>query len=369
MEALILTTRTINPPWDESGKNLVLNIARNIKSMDIALLSSNKNFEIGKNIKKFYIGKDKKFSHSMPFSQKFLLMTKLLMGKKFEIYHLFFTPKENTINILKKITKNKKSIQTITSIHNLKHFNKNIKEVLFADKIVVISDYTREILKKNDLESIRIYPGIDLKRFSPSNDTDLRNKLGLKQEKIILYPGDFNVLKKTESVGYLLGIIKETLGKSENTKFILACRIRSREDFKVRNYFIKKLKELNLDKKVIILGTLFDLKDLLNLSDVVIFPHKKEMKAKLELPLALIEAMAMKKPILTNNFKPIDELFREKIGYLIERYEDFPKILAKLIKNKEEMTKLGINGRKTVEKHFDAVKMAKEYEKLYWSLR
>lgn len=126
------------------------------------------------------------------------------------------------------------------------------------------------------------------------------------------------------------------------------------------------VKEEGIGGSVIMPGFRDDVARLLNTLDVFVFPSLAEA-----LGTAILEAMAMKKPVVGSQVGGIPEIVEEgRTGYLVDP-ED-PRAIAErvihLLRNAELRRKMGLEGRKFVEAHYDARLMVQRLEKLYCEL-
>lgn len=102
-------------------------------------------------------------------------------------------------------------------------------------------------------------------------------------------------------------------------------------------------------------------------ADVFILPSLSE-----GLPLSIIEAMAMKKPVIGSMVGGIPELIEDdKNGFLIPPNdpESLADTLLKLYENSSLRESMGSAGREKVEREFDIRKIAPKLERLYQEMR
>ncbi|MCK4919014.1 MAG: glycosyltransferase family 4 protein [Candidatus Pacebacteria bacterium] len=363
---ILFITRPISPPWDEGSKNLSYNISKHINNFIIYLLSNKKaNLSIKKNI----IKEDIYINNKLSLLNKTILLNYLLKkNHEIKIFHLFFTPKAITSSIIKKIVqkKNKIIIQNIPSVNSVKTINKN---TLIGNTIICLSDYSKNKLNLLGFNNVKkIYPGIDINKFKQEEkNLTLSKKLNIStDEKIILYPGNFYYQDEIRMLTNLIKYLKE---KNNRFKFIFACR--DRKDFLFNESNLKKkaraiILKNNLKESTIFLETICNMKELINLSDIVVFPLYQSSR-KLDIPMILLESMACKKPIIITDIPPINEIFKKEVGFRIKPKDDNDFFIKTelLINNKELRDNMGENGRKVVEKYFDIKNIAQKYNKIY----
>jgi len=112
-----------------------------------------------------------------------------------------------------------------------------------------------------------------------------------------------------------------------------------------------------------------DFPKLLNTCDICIFPAKNAVAARLEIPLALIEALSLGKPLITSNIKPLNELVCGGAGILVDYNPDsFSSHILNLLKNKQLRKKLGKNSKALSKTRFNKRKMVQSFNEMYKSL-
>lgn len=362
---ILMVTRQISPPWDEGSKNLVWGMANHIEKCNIHLLTTREaSIKAKKNITLERIYPSKELS----IIQKANLFRRLLKkDPEINIYHFFFHPTYLTSSLSKLILryKGKASIQTIPSVFKR---DSNPRRYILGDKIVVLSNFMKEKLSSEGIDGVvKINPGVDVDIFNPNgNSEDLRKSLGLSDEPIILYAGDYSY---NRGIGDILSALPEVLRSTPDLKIIIACRIKNQKDIKIREHFIERLNKLGHLKSVMFLNTVDNIQELINLSDVCIFPAK-DMYAKVDIPIILLESLSEEKPIIITDIRPLNEIMVENVGIKIPPgdHEALSSSIIRLIQNTDERRKMGKEGRKMVKKQFNIINMAKQYENLYKEL-
>jgi len=112
-----------------------------------------------------------------------------------------------------------------------------------------------------------------------------------------------------------------------------------------------------------------EVEELINISDIIVYPTL-DMNEKQEIPMILLESLAMEKPIIITDIPPLNEILKSNCGIKIGK-GDFYKLSQEILNlknNKKRRLKIGKNGRKMVVKYFNIIKIAREYEKLYSSI-
>jgi glycosyltransferase involved in cell wall biosynthesis len=131
----------------------------------------------------------------------------------------------------------------------------------------------------------------------------------------------------------------------------------------------KKTKELNLENKVIFLGKRNDVYEILKISDIFVLPYNYIGLFKGEgVGIAILEAMACKKPVITTIAPGIERaIINDKTGILVPQGD--PKALAEaiinLLKDPDKLKKIGEEGFNLVKNKFSIRDKVKEYETVY----
>lgn len=369
-QSILLVTRPLCEPWDEASKNFAFDLAKNVTTKKITILTNG----IIKNTPK-HITQEKIYTKSdFNLFQKILLLFFLYRkAKKYEVIHLLFTPtKLNSWIIKKLVPENIKVIQTIATVRDDNYSTEELKKIYFANTLITYSKFAekkvRTIFQNNSTKNIyQIYPGINLDKFIPNKkDTDLLEKWSVNEKDVIVtYAGEFVRLGATDLI--IDAFIEIwTNPENHNIKYLCACRIKNDADLVKKNEVINKLNKVGCLDKVIFSDTFADMNALYNISDIMIFPVTK-MQGKFDVPLAMIEPYACKKPVISSDLKIFEEFSSNKINVIIKSNDEkeLIKSILSLSNNNKKCNQLGEESYKFAHKTFNISKIAKQYTKLY----
>lgn len=203
---------------------------------------------------------------------------------------------------------------------------------------------------------VTIYNGIDLGRFAVSVDAFAkRRELGIgPEEPVVLQIGRLSAQKGPL---YFLEAGALISRQKPEARFILAGDGPLREDVE------RKARELGLSSRLSVLGWRDDVVELLAASDVVTLTSLWE-----GLPYTILEAMAMKKPVVASDVNGCREAVAEgETGFLVppRKPEALAREVLKLLKDKELARRMGEKGWERVRERFSLEAMIRAVENLY----
>ncbi len=223
--------------------------------------------------------------------------------------------------------------------------------------------YIRSMLdKRREVKIHIIYEGIDLKQFKPerkeeniANRTRLMTVARLIEEKGLVY-----LLKACE-------VLKKR-------GYLFRCHIIGGVEKQFTNYYIELMKlhrHLGLEDCVVFLGAQPFKKVLeeYNNADIFILPCVIAKNGGRDIsPNALIEAMAMKLPVISTKIAAIPEIVEDGVSGILVHPNDenaLAEVVIKLIEDQSLRKSLGDNARKRIEERFDINRNIVKYVELF----
>jgi glycosyltransferase involved in cell wall biosynthesis len=371
MKKILLATRPLVPPWDEASKNFAYFLGKSITRHALTLLGTPKGLlsipETSRTLPVFSEG-------HLSFSQKLRLFWYLFRVRSvYDITHYLFTPTLQNTRLIKRflLPTTGKTLQTVATLRDDLYTEDELRSILFADSLVVYTDASKAKLAKLGITNVkRIYPGIDLKLYTPQEkDQTLLASFGFSKENfVVIYPGEYTRLGATDT---LTKFCKEFFQKNPGTRirFIFACRVKNDADAAKKKDIQDALKKAGVNNYVAYSDTITDMASLYNAADVVIFPVEN-LSGKFDVPLVIIEAYACQKPVILSDLEAFAEFSDPAFCVTIPTgsQEALAEKITWLQQNPSECALLGTNARRFVEEHFDLKHTAEEYSKLYDAL-
>ena len=207
----------------------------------------------------------------------------------------------------------------------------------FTDVLITINQEDYALAQKKFKHTEVVYVpgvGVDTKKFRSNlpKKNDLRQSLGIDNNDILLVSvGELSTRKNHEVVIRALAQI----GNS-SLKYII-CGLGSLQD-----YLEKLVSDLQIESQVFFLGYRSDIADILNISNIYVFPSLQE-----GLPVALMEAMACGKAVVCSSIRGNLDLIDSRGGAVFN-----PKSVDECAIAIEKVLKLDTNklGEHNVEK-------------------
>ena len=234
----------------------------------------------------------------------------------------------------------------------------------FSDVIITVSEQQRdEIIKYKIAEpekTIAIPLGLDLKPFI-NLDTDpneVRREFSVPEETKLV--GIVARLVPIKNHVCFLEAARLILARYDNVRFMIV------GDGEMRSALEQKARDLGIEARVIFMGFQYNLQKIYAGLDIVALSSYNE-----GLPVALIEAMAAGKPVISTNVGGVVDLILDGDNGLLVPSND-PKSLAEaslyLLEHPERRKMMGAAGRKKVYPHFDKKRLVEDIDNLYENL-
>ncbi|WP_316820135.1 glycosyltransferase family 4 protein [Pedobacter gandavensis] len=232
--------------------------------------------------------------------------------------------------------------------------------VKMANRTICVSQSNlKEGLSKFPMHDAQvILNGINQQKFNPDQQfKDVRKELGIPAEAVLIgYIARITAQK--EPLNFLRGIAQ--VPTDLNAKYLIV------GDGELKSEMLELASSLNLNDRLIFQDFRSDIPDILNAVDIFCLPSLWE-----GLPIALLEAMAMKKAIIATEIDGIIDLIHPgENGVLIpiSNPDKIAEAISLLIEDPVLRTKLGEQAGATVREKFNVDKMTRSVEDVYKAL-
>ena len=201
-----------------------------------------------------------------------------------------------------------------------------------------------------------VHNGIDLRHYSVNvANADIRADLGIGTGQRVI--GTVGNLFAVKGQTYLLRACKAVASAYPNFVLLVA------GEGEQLGPLQEEASDLGIAGNVRFLGFRDDVPSLLQAMEVFVLPSLSE-----GLPLSILEALALEKPVVATNVGGIPEIVQDGLtGFLVppRNPETLADKILLLLRYPEMAAELGRAGRKRVEEAFDVTKMIQEYQLLY----
>jgi glycosyltransferase involved in cell wall biosynthesis len=230
---------------------------------------------------------------------------------------------------------------------------------VLAHQIVTVSDYVRDYLISEGISPSKVdavHTCVDINKFDPEKAKNgLRNELGVGAATPIV--GTVSILRRKKGHYILLDAIPKILKEVPQAVFVFAGN--GPQEYNILN----KIKALELEGKVFMLGLRHDIPYILNSIDLFVLPTLQEA-----LGTSFIEAMAMETPVIGTDVGGVSEVIEEGVnGYMVKANDpsDLAKSIIKVLKADQRGKMMGMEGRRMVLKKFSSERMCDQMLSLY----
>ncbi|MFH0948027.1 MAG: glycosyltransferase family 4 protein [Elusimicrobiota bacterium] len=266
-------------------------------------------------------------------------------------------------------------------IHTFHGFGFNDEQNYFVKKIYILAEWlTAKITDKliavsyeniskglknkigDKLQYTMIRSGIKLKDYQINPESGLceiekkKRVFGITNEQVV---GMIACFKKQKSPLDFIKVAKLVCNEKPNTKFILV------GDGILRNEIEIEIKNLELEKNVILTGWRKDTNEIIKIFDVFVLTSLWE-----GLPRVIVEAMASEVPVVATYVDGTKEIVQEGLtGFVVypHEIEKLSERILKLLNNADLRKKFSQVAKKRVQE-FDIDLMVSQQEKLYLPL-
>ena len=238
----------------------------------------------------------------------------------------------------------------------------------FVDRFIVVSDALEKMMiEKHRIAPqriVKIYNGIETDEYCIPDEeivrrrSSFRTKANIGEDVAVI--GVIGRLVWQKGFEYFIASIPEVLKEFKEAWFLVVGEGELEDDLKVKS------KKLKLEDKIIFTGFLSDIKDVLASIDILVIPSLRE-----GMPVVLLEAMAMKKPIVATNIEGIMEILENGVSGLLVPPRDteaLAEAVIDLLKHQDKANQMGMAARRVVEERFGVDTMVQQVRKVYEEL-
>lgn len=362
---VLFVSKPIAPPWNDGSKNLVRDVAAHLKNARATVMATPGAPPIGPRVTIEHVYRDPgRFASAIAANAR--VVRRLATGDPHDIWHFVFAPNPVSSTVARTASRgrralgwNGKVVQTVASVP--RSFD-GAGAVIFGDVVVALTEHTRGRLVGAGVSAdrIRVIPPCVRAPAPRPHTLGARMKVGVMEGPIVLYPGDYEVSTGAQTVS---ASAKAILEAEPRATIVFACRKKTSEADEAQRAIEKELARAGVANRTKHLGEITFMDELIGISSVVAFPVD-DLYGKIDLPLVLLEAMALGVPIVVARGGPLEALD-------FARFVDpgdgdaLAKHVGELLRDVEAARRLGAEGKKVYNARYAPEAVAAQYDALY----
>jgi glycosyltransferase involved in cell wall biosynthesis len=360
--SVLFVSKTIEAPWNDGSKVLVRDLAAALRSFEAHLYSLEPHESWGPNVVVRAPA-----AGASPMRAHLNVMAKLLVEAPPTVFHFVFAPNfpSSTASRLVALAHRLRgwhgaTVQTVAS--RPRDFAK-AKKLLFGDLVVCQSKATRDACVEAGFpaERLRIVPPfIREPHVTADRIAAVREKTLIGPAPYVLYPGDLEFSDGAITFARAIARMHERFPK---LRFVFACRPKTARAAEVQKAVVHELSRDRLAHLTYHLGEVPDPHALIAGAEAVLFPVN-DLYGKVDLPLVLLEAMALRVPVVAANHGPLAELAPMPLVPPSDPASLAQAAIA-ILANEGEKVRVGELGRRLFDERYTAAAGAQAYEHVY----
>jgi glycosyltransferase involved in cell wall biosynthesis len=310
--SVAMLSRAVGPPWADGSINTHVAWARALPDVDFRWFASAAWRPTEPNFRATRLGTS---DNSWGPTQK-VRFAAWLATTRADLSHLVFYPQPATLRMLRPLlaTRRRPVVQTIQAAFAP---STPIPPLLVTRHVVAVSArIARELTAAvPELDVTVVHPAVDLALVGGAARSDavsarVRDGLGVAGDRrFVLYAGNWS-----EPLGVLeaLEVFALVADEVSDVDLVVANRASLRSahaaaEAAVRDRFATRAESLGLGQRVRIFGLVPEFRAVIAAAAAVLFPALDLREGKLDLPLVLLEAVALGVPVAVYDIAPLDE--------------------------------------------------------------
>lgn len=364
---VLFVSKPIAPPWNDGSKNLVRDVASRLERARPTVMTTPDGPVIGPRVVSEEIYRDAgRFAPAMTANARVAM--RLAAGDPHDVWHFVFAPNPLSSSVALVTSRARRAlgwggvvVQTIASAPA--SFD-GVQRWIFGDAVVALSEHTRARLLGAGVNGrrLRVIPPCARapRRVAPEL---VRARLGLDAGPLVLYPGDYEVSRGAETVAAAVPAI---LGAFPDATVVFACRKKTSAASDAQRAVEQAIARTGHAARTRHLGEVSDMAELLSIASIVAFPVD-DLYGKVDLPLVLLEAMALGVPLVVARGGPLETLSFAPSVDPGDGNALADEVIA-LLMNRKAAAQLGAEGQRAYEARYTPEAVAGAYDDLYEEL-
>ncbi len=365
MKHILMVTKPLVPPWDDSAKNLARDVVSNVDSVRFHILTEGRySFEMPHVREEALYGPAG--GYRLPLFNQAKVFFRLLKPDAMDCFHFFFAPNPKSSIMARWALKMRGFTRSIQTVCSAPATFEGVEKLLFADITVTVSEDTKTRLEAEGVPDVRcIHPAVPITDLpEKASISAIRKSLGLPEDRLLaLFAGDLDFSNAAET---LFQALPEIL-RNPALHVVFCNRLKTERARGIREELENRIRDRGFSERVTFLSAQKDLNPLLQAVDLLLL-HPDTLYAKMDLPLVLLEAMGYGKAVVISDLPSMQEAFRGQEAGLIVPPGDsaaLAEAVGVLAENEQRRERLALTGREVVREFFNPMRLGEKYARLY----
>jgi glycosyltransferase involved in cell wall biosynthesis len=367
---VLFVSQPIVPPWHDGPKNLVRDIARNLRRSRPTVMTTPDAEEVGPDVALDPVYREAaRFAPAVRDGAR--LLRRLVSGDPLDLWHFVSVP-DAASSMTARFARRARRVAgwkgpIVQTVAGAPRSFDGVGRAIFGDAVVVLSEWMRGRLLGEGVsgQAMRVIPPCAAAPRDVTEDEKraAREKHGLGDGPIVVYPGDYDVSRGAETVARAVPTIRREVPGS---LVVFACHAKTRRAARAGERIESALRSAGLDDVTSHLGEVDDMHALLAAATVVAFPVD-DLYTKVDVPLVLLEALAMGVPMVLVRDGPLEAI---DTASFVDPGDDagLAHEIVSLLRDRAKAENAAERGRALYRARFRPEVVAAEYERLYEAL-
>lgn len=294
MRSVLLISKPVTPPWNDSNKNLVHDLACSLRGFrPHVMVPAGAPVDAGVVPEPVYraVGD---FAPSRLANVR--VLQRLVLGPRCDVWHFFFSPNPLTLRAGRAAA----LLRRARTVHTLASAPENLEAIaplLFAERLVALSQHTAARLRRCGLDAEVIPPAMRAPEVTESALQRARERHGLP-ERYVLYPGDLEF-------GDGARTFLRAAAEGRDLHWVVASRPKTA---RAAEALVELQREaVELGARLTWLGNVEDIHAVVAGAEAVALVTNS-LHGKMDWPLVLLEALNLRVPVLVGEGTAAAEL-------------------------------------------------------------
>ena len=354
MREALLISKPIAPPWTDSNKNLVRDLARAFtRTRARVMVPRGSSFE-GAISEPIY---DAAGAYAPSRVANARVLARLVTGPRADVWHFFFSPNPLTLRA-GRIAARVRRVPTVHTLASAPDTLEAVAPMLFADRVVVLSRHTEKRLAAVGVQAEVIPPCVTVPARDAAAVQRARERYNLPA-RYVLYPGDLE-----HSDGAATFVRAAARARSGDVGWVVAARPKTPAAHAARERLMADAKAR--DAEITWLGEIDDILAVVAGAAAVTLVVDT-LHAKMDWPLVLLEALRYGVPVVVSEGSAAAELSDSGGARVVRAGDDeaLAEACAALTGDEAAARAMGERGGRWVSEMCSPEAVAAAYERVY----